>query len=213
MILINYMRRFLSTFTKSRFTAAVTMLVVVTALNSGCQNTAGPAGDKAAVLQTKNGTDQGKKDDAAAMPAGYNGPLQGKVTSKAGAVFKKTDDLEASIKKASLGQLSLEYEASDATGAKTIELPKEAMDALNEYFRAKLEHRLVENDPKIGPSQNVKRDSMLLIESSRAGIAVMKADIEAPDGKRKISQVESARLIEFVSKKGVELGAPARIGA
>jgi len=189
------------------------MLVVVSALSSGCQNAAGPAGDKAAVVPTENGMDQGKKDDAAAMPAGYNGPLQGMVASNTEAVFKKTDDLEASIKEASLGQLSLEYEASDTSGAKTIELPKEAMNALSEYFRAKLEHRLVENHPKIGPSQNVKRDSMLLVQSNRAGIAVMNAEIDAPDGKRKISQVESARLIEFVSKKGVELGTPARKGA
>lgn len=191
------------------------LLFVLAIVGSGCGDAAGTSDAENTTTgpESPEAVKKGEAEDGGAIPDGYNGPLQGKVISKEAPKFEKSDDLKGSIEKATLGPLVLEYPASDKTEAKSIELPKEAMDALNEYFRKKLEHRLVESKTEPGSNDYVQRDMDLMSKANKIGIRLHEIEIDAPDGKRKISQEEASRLIKFVSEKGAELGSPPRRGA
>ncbi|MDH3492014.1 MAG: hypothetical protein OEM82_00565 [Acidobacteriota bacterium] len=191
------------------------LLIALVIIGSGCGDAAGTSNAENATTgpEEPEVVKTGEPENVGSIPEGYNGPLQGKVISKEPAKFEKTDDLKGSIEKATLGQLVLEYSASENTEAKSIELPKSAMDALNEYFRKKLEHRLVESKTEPGTNDYAQRDVDLMSNASKIETRLHQIEIDAPDGKRRISQEEASRLIRFVSETGTELGSPPRRGA
>lgn len=135
-------------------------------------------------------------------PTGYNGELQGTVISEKSPELSKTDNLEELLQNASLGNLSLEFPKLNGYEATKIKVPNEAMTELNSHFRSYIE--FCWNKPK-NAQEAVDKDAGLINKIEKVRSKLSKIEIDAPDGKRNISQLETQRLLSFVTKSALKI--------
>ena len=137
---------------------------------------------------------------------GYNGPLQGSVISEETPTLSRSNNLEESIRSSSLEKLWLVFPSSNGNEESRVEVPANAMTELNSYFRYRLRFCLIPD--QLGSSnvdEKVKQDMRLLRESNKVTNQLTNIEIDAPDGRRRISQIEADRLIIFITKSAVDL--------
>lgn len=139
-------------------------------------------------------------------PSGYDGILQGDVLSDGNIIFGQSDNIEDSINNSSLGKLWLVFSTKDNNKIAQEEIPSEAMNQLNTYFKYRLHFCLIEKKfSRSSADEKVRRDMKLMKETNKVTNELLNINIIAPDGKRKISQIEADRIMEFIIKSAVKL--------
>lgn len=178
---------------KIGFTFVISTILLFAFISSGCNS------ESAA-----RGNDNKTLSNTAANPSGYNGPLQGSVVSDRTESSEKFDDLEISITNASLGQLWLEFPVSNKIEAEKIEIPPEAMMELNSYFRVYLRFCSISAGDATNVNERLEREKKLSKAAFKTKNELTNAEIDAPDGRRKISWIEAGNLIKFVGESATK---------
>lgn len=144
-----------------------------------------------------NNSDSSNKANTAAEIPGYKGNMNGVVEGNKKLALSDGDNLEDSIHKTSLDPIFFRFLDSKSNESR-IQVPDQAMTELNFYLRSKLNFFLI---PYQNPSDNTEkivRDQKLMKDANTTINQLVLVEINTPEGKRKISQVEADSLIEFV---------------
>jgi hypothetical protein len=176
---------------KIKFTLVMYITLLFALIGIGCNNESAARGND-------NKNDNKTVSNTAENPSGYNGPLQGSVVSEGIESLSKSDDLEISIINASLGKLRLEFPVSNETGAKQIEVPSEAMTELNSYYRDYLRFCSTPTGDATNINERLEREKKISKAAFKTENELTNVEIDAPDGRRKVSWIEAGNLIKFV---------------
>jgi hypothetical protein len=154
---------------------------------------------------SSNKPDKSGLADSNGTPEGYAGLLHGAVETEAPPVFNKSDDLEDTLNNSSLGKVRLVFPGSGTNREIRVEVPAEALQLLNAAYKHKLRSCLTSTPIDSSVQERVNKDKKLMLNLNTIKNQLLNIQIEAPDGKRKVSGLESDRLFAYAIKTAVNM--------